>query len=116
MNNLLKSNQFMLPIMAVLFFSALASPLASVRSDVHAPATCVLESCETKKTGPCTKSTARPEQKSVLDAEALESPITFFKDMMSTDSEEEDRSATSPAGPVLIAVKGLVATLLSTII
>ncbi len=106
----------MMPIVAVLLLSALASPLAANRFERHSPDTSSLEACQTKSVKP-SKATAKPGQKSVLDAEALESPISFFKDMLSSNEEEDnDKAAASPAGPALIAVKGLVATLLSTII
>ena len=54
------------------------------------------------------------KQKSVLDAEALESPLSLFKDITSSDEEESEMSV--KPGVMVMALKALVATLLSTII
>jgi hypothetical protein len=54
------------------------------------------------------------QQKSVLDDEALESPLSYFKDAASP--EEEDTEMAVRSGMIMQALKALVATLLSTII
>ena len=65
-----------------------------------------------------TANTASPapekKQKSVLDAEALESPLSLFKDITTNDEEESEMSV--KPGMMVMALKALVATLLSTII
>lgn len=53
------------------------------------------------------------KQKSVLDAEALESPFSFLKESPSADEEDADMSISS--NTVVLALKALAATLLSTI-
>jgi hypothetical protein len=64
-----------------------------------------------KATNP--KAANKPCQKSVLDAEVLESPIGYFRNAFSSEEDEADVAPNS--GAVMIAVKALVATLLSTI-
>ncbi|TXK51991.1 hypothetical protein FVR03_02610 [Pontibacter qinzhouensis] len=116
MNYAEKLNRYVMPVLLLLLVSALASPLASARLNTPATVTCNLEACH-ERLATCSKPAAKSQQRSVLDAEALESPITYFKDMMASDADNDDDKATAaPAAPLLIAVKGLVATLLSTII
>ncbi|WP_299818193.1 hypothetical protein [uncultured Pontibacter sp.] len=57
--------------------------------------------------------TTKPQDKSVLDNDVLNSPISYFKKAFTTEEEESD--ATSSNGAVMITVKALIATLLSTI-
>ncbi|MER2999036.1 hypothetical protein [Pontibacter populi] len=58
-------------------------------------------------------STTRVKDKSVLDAEVLDSPLAYFKEAFTPEDESDD----SNAAPALInTVKALVATLLSTVI
>ncbi|MFD3002930.1 hypothetical protein ACFS7Z_21365 [Pontibacter toksunensis] len=59
------------------------------------------------------KVTTKPRDKSVLDAEVLESPIGYFKNAFS--SEEDSSEAAPSSNAVMLTVKALVATLLSTI-
>ncbi|EJF09620.1 hypothetical protein [Pontibacter sp. BAB1700] len=54
------------------------------------------------------------KQKSVLDADALDSPFSFFKDLTSSD-EDESSDVTVKSSTVILALKALAATLLSTI-
>ena len=62
-------------------------------------------------------STAKPiapkKQKSILDADALESPFSFFKDMSGSDEDESEMNV--KPSTVVLALKALAATLLSTI-
>jgi hypothetical protein len=60
------------------------------------------------------KAANKPRQKSVLDAEVLESPIEYFRNAFYSEEDEADVAPNS--GPVMITVKALVATLLSTIL
>ncbi|WP_162428161.1 hypothetical protein [Pontibacter pudoricolor] len=57
-------------------------------------------------------STTRVKDKSVLDAEVLDSPLAYFKEAFTPEDESEDNIA--PA--LMNTVKALVATLLSTVI
>ena len=62
-----------------------------------------------KEKAPATK----PQNKSVLDTEVLDSPIGYFKKAFA--SEEDEADAVANNGAVMITVKALIATLLSTI-
>lgn len=59
------------------------------------------------------KKTTKPREKSVLDSEVLESPISYFRDAFSSGEDESDTASRSSA--VVITVKTLIATLLSTV-
>lgn len=59
------------------------------------------------------KVNTKPREKSVLDAEVLESPMAYFKNAFS--SEEDSAEAAPSSDAVMLTVKALVATLLSTI-
>ena len=56
--------------------------------------------------------TAKARDKSVLDADVLDSPLSYFKEAFT--SEEDNNSSDSPT--VVNTVKALVATLLSTVL
>lgn len=59
----------------------------------------------------------KPSQKSVLDADMLERPLSFFKNSFSPEEEDDDNDAMfSHSTTIVIAVKALIASLLSTII
>lgn len=79
--------------------------------------TVVQQTSEAPATAAPTNATAQPatqkKQKSILDAEVLESPFSFFRDMSSSEEDESEMSAKSSA--VVLALKALAATLLSTI-
>ncbi len=71
---------------------------------------------ETSKTKPNPKAKAvasKPSEISVFDSEVLNSPINYLKKAFA--SEEEDTDTTSNNSAVVITVKALIATLLSTI-
>lgn len=55
------------------------------------------------------------KQKSVLDAEVLESPLSFFKDLNSGSDEEDSSDVAVKSSTIVLALKALAATLLSTI-
>jgi hypothetical protein len=59
------------------------------------------------------KPAAPKKQKSVLDADVLESPFSFFKDMSGSDEDESEVNVKPSA--VVLALKALAATLLSTV-
>lgn len=70
----------------------------------------------TKKADSNSKAVIKPRDKSVLDAEVLASPITYLKKALSSDDEEQSDSDVESGDTIVIAVKALVATLLSTIL
>ena len=55
------------------------------------------------------------KQKSVLDAEVLESPLSIFNDFSSGSDEEDASNMTVKSSTIVLALKALAATLLSTI-
>lgn len=62
------------------------------------------------------KASNSKKQKSVLDAEVLESPLSIFNDFSSGSDEDEDASnMTVKSSTIVLALKALAATLLSTI-
>ena len=82
---------------------AQASPAATLTASAEA----------TKAQKPKPKTTVKPQNKSVLDTEILDSPIGYFKKAFATEEDEADAASNNSA--VMITVKALVATLLSTI-
>lgn len=57
----------------------------------------------------------KPSQKSVLDADMLERPLSFFKNSFSPEEDDDDEMF-SHSSTVVMAVKALIASLLSTLI
>jgi hypothetical protein len=103
---------------AFMLFGLASTPCAAVLHNGTATSQATVEQTkETPATATPNNNTAQPgpqkKQKSVLDAEALESPFSFFKDMSSSEEEESEMSAKS--GAIVLALKALAATLLSTI-
>lgn len=60
------------------------------------------------------KKAASPADKSLLDDEVLDSPISYFREAFS--SEEDSKEAAPSSDALTMTVKALVATLLSTIL
>lgn len=105
---------------AVLLLGSVTAPLAADPNNGAASTQSTVESTTAPAAAtPADKSTdktavATPKkQKSVLDAESLESPLSFFRDITSPD--EDDSDITVKPGAMMLALKALVATLLSTI-
>ncbi len=74
---------------------------------------------QTAPTTATTGNTAKPaeapkKQKSILDADALQSPFSFLKDAAG-GSDDENNDIAAPSSMVVSALKALAATLLSTI-
>ncbi|PTX22496.1 hypothetical protein C8N40_101320 [Pontibacter mucosus] len=57
--------------------------------------------------------TSKPQDKSVLDAEVLESPLAYFRNAFTPEDEESDAATGTSA--VVVTIKALIATLLSTV-
>ena len=62
-----------------------------------------------------TKPATPKKQKSVLDADVLESPLSIFQDLSSGSDEEEASDVSVKSSTIVLALKALAATLLSTI-
>jgi hypothetical protein len=60
-----------------------------------------------------TKPDTQKKHKSILDADVLENPFSFFKDVTTSDEDESDLNV--KPSTVVLALKALAATLLSTI-
>ncbi|WP_089318037.1 hypothetical protein [Pontibacter ummariensis] len=116
-----------MPIVALVLLSILIMPAALANGNnngnsatVSASATpqvspLATEDTKASKATPATKVAPKPKEKSVLDAEVLESPMEYFKKAFSSD--EEGGADTAPnSGAAMMTVKALVAMLLSTII
>ena len=88
-----------------------STPAATHQTSPQPTAAAAPDGTKTTKAKP--KAT-KPASKSVLDDEVLDSPIAYFRDAFS--AEEENLDATPSSGAVMMTVKALVATLLSTIL
>ena len=63
------------------------------------------------------KAAQKPSQKSIFDADVLERPLSYFKNSFSSDNDnDDDDDMLSHGNTVIIAIKALLASLLSTII
>lgn len=105
-------------VSAIMLLGMLTAPQAAELQNGYATAPTAVAPANTSSAAATTEATASPapqkQQKSVLDAEALESPLSYFKDAASP--EEEDTEMAVRPGVIMQALKALVATLLSTII
>lgn len=63
-----------------------------------------------------TKAAQKPGQKSIFDADVLERPLSYFRNSLSSDEDKDDDDMLSYGNTVIIAIKALLASLLSTII
>ena len=61
------------------------------------------------------KAVTKPSEKSILDADVLDSPMSYLRDAFST-AESENVETTAHSGPIMMTLKALIASLLSTII
>ena len=95
---------------------SLPCPALSINGTAIAQAVVVAEdNGPTSKAAPKAKAkpaAAKMRDKSVLDADVLDSPLSYFREAFTPEEEKAD-SDTTPA--MLNTVKALVATLLSTI-
>ncbi|WP_125185436.1 hypothetical protein [Botryobacter ruber] len=115
-----------LPVVALLLVLATSVPIVSMHKDCRVSSACTAsatpgttcKSSDKTTAVVAAKEAAKPRQKkSVFDADALERPISFFKDLVSADgNNEEERDIAPQADTLVLAVKALAATLLSTII
>lgn len=63
---------------------------------------------------PKAKAITKPRKKSILDADVLDSPMSYLRNAFSP--EEDDMDAPAHSGAVMVMLKALAASLLSTII
>lgn len=113
-----------LPMVAILLLCMLVMPATQAYAEVNNGTAATIQQQqvqvvpEQKATPDNAKSkvasTKQPRERSVLDAEVLESPLAYFRDAFS--SEEDESDAASGASAVVVTLKALIATLLSTVI
>ncbi|WP_299706511.1 hypothetical protein [uncultured Pontibacter sp.] len=98
---------------ALLLFGVTTTPNAAQlqNGNTSAQTTVVADAPATNATA--AQPAAPKKQKSVLDADALESPFSFFKDVSGV--EEDESEVNVKPSVVVLALKALAATLLSTI-
>ncbi|SFU67897.1 hypothetical protein [Pontibacter akesuensis] len=119
-----------LPMAAIILLCMLFMPVAQAHAEnngtgtsngtangtaVSTQQTTATVSSDQKTVAPAAKAkvaATKPRDKSVLDAEVLESPLDYFRNAFGSEEEEADAAR---AGAVIITVKALVATLLSTV-
>ncbi|TPE45489.1 hypothetical protein [Pontibacter mangrovi] len=114
-----------MPVAAVLLLSVFAAPLpqayaensnGTLAKSSTAATTQQVAQAQPAQKGDQAKPQAtatKPDQKSVLDAEVLESPLEYLRNAFTSEEEETDTS--SGSGMVMHTLKALVATLLSTV-
>lgn len=106
----------LLPVVVVILLCVITVPVAEAnngasKASVQKTATIADQQDDKQKKA----ISQTPIQKSVLDADMLERPLAFFKNSFSPE-EEDDDAIFSHSTTVVIAVKALIASLLSTII
>lgn len=115
MQNLKSVFRLAVPMAAIMLLSIAFCPAADLQTKPAATQSATLPASEAtvaaQTDAPAPKDS---KQKSVLDEEVLDSPISFLKDAFS--SSEEDTDVTTQPSTLVLAVKALFATLLSTII
>lgn len=121
MKNLWQQMREYLPMAAVLLLCMIIVPTAQAgtgnsggaATTQQATAAVAAISDDTNPEKAKQKVSTKPRERSILDTEVLESPMAYFKNAFS--SEEDSSDAASSSSALMIAVKALVATLLSTI-
>lgn len=109
-----------IPVASVALLLSLPCPFASA-NDSNGAATTQTTATTSEDNGATAKASAKPKtkpvvaktrDKSVLDADALDSPLSYFKEAFTS---EEDKSNEDSSPTLVNTVKVLVATLLSTV-
>jgi hypothetical protein len=117
--NVWQQFRFFIPVASIALLLSLPCP-AALANNGNGAATNPQTTATTEDNGTTPKATAKPKtkpaaaktrDKSVLDADALDSPLSYFKEAFT--SEEDKSSLDSPT--LVNTVKVLVATLLSTV-
>lgn len=119
MLNLMHLIRSIIPIAAVILLCVTAAPDAhahngpSVTPAQNTEASTGSNSAQDSKQ---TKAAQKPSQKSIFDADVLERPLSYFKNPFSSDEDDDDDDMLSHGNTVIITIKALLASLLSTII
>ena len=107
----------LIPVATVILLCLNATPAAEANngSSTQKSSTTALEQHENaKQTKPVAPK--KTSQRSVLDADMLERPLSFLNYSFSSDEEKDSDDMFSHSTTVVVAVKALIASLLSTII
>ncbi|MDX5423340.1 MAG: hypothetical protein LPK14_13880 [Hymenobacteraceae bacterium] len=101
-----------------MLFSVLTVPVAKANTGAAtqqstAQAASVSGTDDQKAAKTTTKAAIKPRDKSVLDDDVLESPLAYLRNAFTPEEEGSDTSVNP--GALMITVKALIATLLSTI-
>lgn len=96
----------------------LALPCPAMYTNNGATATTPITATTDTQAAPAKTATAKPKatkprSKSVLDADVLDSPLSYFREAFTS---EEDDNSSDGASTAINTVKALVATLLSTVL
>lgn len=125
MKNLWQQMREYLPMAAVLLLCMIIVPAAQASTGNNGgaatataqqavvPSAAAVVSDDTDTAKARQKVSTKPREKSILDTEVLESPMAYFRNAFF--SEEDSADSSSSSGAIMITVKALVATLLSTI-
>ncbi|MBB6609650.1 hypothetical protein H7F15_01235 [Pontibacter sp. Tf4] len=119
MKNFWQLFRLSLPVAAIAMLLSLPCPVALANNNGSAQSVTTataLEADGTKAAAAKSKTkpaAARTRDKSVLDADVLDSPLAYFKEAFTPEDEKSDNEV-APA--LLSTVKALVATLLSTVL
>ncbi len=119
MINLWQHIREFIPMAAVIALCLIVLPTAQATTTRCTTATtqqttATLSGSGIKKAEP-QKDKPKADSKSVLDAEVLASPFTYFRNAFFSE-ESEERDVTANPGVLMLAIKALFATLLSTIL
>ncbi|MEJ8758341.1 hypothetical protein WG947_15110 [Pontibacter sp. H259] len=109
--------RFVVPVAVLVLLFTLPCPLAIAHNGTNTSQTTASQTTPEDQAAaqkaaakPKPKPVAKTRDKSVLDAEVLDRPLSYFKEAF---TPEEDNESGSPA--LVNTVKALVATLLSTV-
>lgn len=102
---------------ALLLFGAATAPgaaeLQNGNASAQTTAVATTDASVANSNASTAKSDTPKKQKSILDADVLESPLSFFKDLSASDDDDSEVNVKPSA--IVLALKALAATLLSTI-
>lgn len=109
----------LIPVAVVLLLCLTAAPSAEANngsSTATSQKTTTTTTTTQQDKKPVKATPQKPSEKSVFDADMLERPLSFFKNSFSPEEDEDSDATFSQSTTVVIAVKALIASLLSTII
>jgi len=106
----------LIPVAAVLLLCLTAMPAAEANNGSSSQKAATVEQQDANKQTKQPAATPKPRQKSILDADVLDRPLSFFSNPYTSDEDDDSDDMFSHTTTVVVAVKALIASLLSTII